>query len=74
MHPRQSPAYTSTNAGQLWLWLLETLTRCSVTAHNAALYVVCLVLVLLASFVSDVQVTPVDGMSCCQDCRLVTVA
>ncbi len=74
MHPHQSPAYTSTNAGQLWLWLLETLTRCSATAHDAALYVVCLVLVLLASFVSDVQVNPVDGMFCCQDCRLVTVA
>ncbi len=65
MRPHQSPAYTSTNAGCLWLWLLETLTRCSVTAHNAALYVVCLVHVLLASFVSDVQVNLVDGVSCC---------
>ncbi len=32
------------------------LTCCSVTAHDAALYLVHLVLVLLASFVSDVQV------------------
>ena len=43
----------------------------SVTAHNAALYLVHLVLVLLASFLSDVQVVPGDGMSCCQDCGLV---
>ena len=53
MHPHQSPAYTSRNADWLWLWLLETLTRRSVTAHNAALYLFHL-LVLLACFVCDV--------------------